>query len=85
MTNLDSIIINNRNAARKARTWKALMLSTLALIIIAFIALIATVGPAFATPCAEEDSANCSWDATTHGNGLGKSFVNINDYIIILP
>lgn len=28
-------------------------------------------------PCATEDSANCTWDATTHGNGQGTSFIDI--------
>lgn len=26
-------------------------------------------------PCAEEDSTNCYWDASTRGNGVGTSFV----------
>jgi len=29
-------------------------------------------------PCAQEDSLNCYWDASKRGNGLGKSFININ-------
>ena len=29
-------------------------------------------------PCAEEDSMNCYWDADTMGNGIGRSFVDIN-------
>lgn len=29
-------------------------------------------------PCATEDSANCFWDASRHGNGLGQSFYDIN-------
>lgn len=28
--------------------------------------------------CATEDSTNCYWDATTQGNGQGRSFVDIN-------
>lgn len=28
--------------------------------------------------CATEDSTNCYWDATTHGNGLGQSFLDID-------
>ena len=27
--------------------------------------------------CATEDSANCYWDASTQGNGLGTSFVDV--------
>lgn len=30
------------------------------------------------TPCVTEDSENCYWDATTMGNGVGTSFVNVN-------
>lgn len=30
------------------------------------------------TACAEEDSLNCYWDASTRGNGQGRSFININ-------
>lgn len=29
-------------------------------------------------PCITEDSENCYWDATTMGNGVGTSFVNID-------
>lgn len=28
--------------------------------------------------CPTEDSANCYWDATVQGNGLGTSFVDID-------
>lgn len=28
--------------------------------------------------CATEDSDNCYWDASSHGNGEGTSFVNID-------
>lgn len=28
--------------------------------------------------CTTEDSANCYWDATAHGNGQGTSFADIN-------
>lgn len=27
-------------------------------------------------PCDTDDGTNCYWDASTHGNGKGKSFVN---------
>jgi hypothetical protein len=30
------------------------------------------------TPCEQEDSANCYWDAGTSGNGVGTSFVDID-------
>lgn len=29
--------------------------------------------------CPAEDSNFCSWDASTHGNGLGSSFVTVFD------
>lgn len=29
-------------------------------------------------PCEQEDSENCYWDAARMGNGLGRSFVNID-------
>ena len=29
-------------------------------------------------PCPTEDSDNCIWDATTHGNGQGRSFISLN-------
>jgi hypothetical protein len=28
--------------------------------------------------CATEDSTNCYWDATEHGNGSGQSFIDVN-------
>lgn len=34
------------------------------------------------TPCAEEDSLNCVWDASVQGNGVGQSYINIsNDWV----
>ncbi len=36
------------------------------------------------TPCAEEDSHNCYWDAATMGNGTGTSFVDI-DGVLYFP
>jgi hypothetical protein len=32
----------------------------------------------YVTPCASEDSINCTWDATQQGNGQGSSFTDIN-------
>lgn len=32
--------------------------------------------------CPTEDSANCFWDATTRGNGIGSSFIDIGGTII---
>ncbi len=29
-------------------------------------------------PCAQEDSANCSWNAQHSGNGVGTSFFDLN-------
>lgn len=28
-------------------------------------------------PCQYEDSANCAWDASEAGNGVGSSFVDL--------
>lgn len=28
--------------------------------------------------CPTEDATDCAWDASTHGNGTGSSFVDIN-------
>lgn len=28
-------------------------------------------------PCEYEDSPNCAWDASTSGNGIGHSFVDL--------
>lgn len=28
-------------------------------------------------PCATEDAANCAWNATEQGNGVGRSFVDL--------
>lgn len=33
---------------------------------------------ALTTPCAQEDSDNCYWNAATRGNGVGNSFVVVN-------
>ena len=35
-------------------------------------------------PCAVEDHHDCSWDASTQGNGTGTSFVNI-DGVVFYP
>lgn len=32
-----------------------------------------------ATPCNEEDSTLCNWDASKHGNGVGSSYVALTD------
>lgn len=32
----------------------------------------------FLTACATEDSDNCYWDAATHGNGTGTSFISLD-------
>lgn len=37
---------------------------------------------ALSTPCATEDSQNCTWDAAHRGNGLGSSFVTFDGYTI---
>jgi len=33
-------------------------------------------------PCATEDSKDCYWIASIHGNGQGTSFININGEVI---
>lgn len=32
-------------------------------------------------PCPTEDSVNCYWLAEIHGNGIGRSFINIDGQI----
>jgi hypothetical protein len=34
------------------------------------------------TPCATEDSEDCFWDATVRGNGEGRSFWNVDGWLI---
>lgn len=36
-----------------------------------------SLAAALSTPCPTEDSDDCYWDASTQGNGLGSSFVNV--------
>lgn len=33
-----------------------------------------------ASPCRQEDSRNCWWNARVRGNGLGTSFLNLNGH-----
>lgn len=33
-------------------------------------------------PCATEDANNCSWNASTQGNGQGSSFVVLNGTVL---
>lgn len=44
-----------------------------------------TLDPTTLPPCPTEDSNNCYWDATAHGNGQGRSFYTINDQTVLLP
>lgn len=37
----------------------------------------AMVAGAYITPCAEEDSTNCLWDAGVQGNGHGTSSLRL--------
>ena len=32
---------------------------------------------ALTTPCATEDSSNCFYDASTRGNGIGMSLIDV--------
>jgi hypothetical protein len=41
--------------------------------------------PAGTPKCATEDSANCVWDASVRGNGLGRPFVDIGGHTYRLP
>lgn len=56
----------------------------IAIIIVAVITFV-FVGVTYnlmSTPCAEEDSLNCVWDASVQGNGVGQSYINIsNDFV----
>lgn len=38
--------------------------------------LILALAIALSTPCEYEDSTNCTWVASTQGNGLGQSFTD---------
>jgi hypothetical protein len=57
----------------------------------AIMALIVTMGialsilySAITTPCPQEDSLNCNWNAQEQGNGEGQSYVTLsNDFIFI--
>jgi hypothetical protein len=40
--------------------------------------------PGILLPCPTEDSDNCWWDATEHGNGEGLSFVVIDGKVTYL-
>ena len=40
--------------------------------------------PGVLLPCVTEDSDNCWWDATEHGNGEGLSFVVIDGKVTYL-
>jgi hypothetical protein len=35
------------------------------------------IGQTVTTPCAQEDSINCFWDAGNAGNGVGHSFYSV--------
>jgi hypothetical protein len=39
---------------------------------------VSLIAEALDTPCAQEDSDNCYWDAEEQGNGEGTSFVAID-------
>lgn len=48
-------------------------------------ALLAVVLSLIMPPCATEDSANCFWDASAAGNGIGTSFIDANGTAYYLP
>jgi hypothetical protein len=33
-------------------------------------------------PCEFEDSQNCYWNAAERGNGVGQSFINVDDVVL---
>ena len=35
-------------------------------------------------PCLTEDSSDCYWDATVHGNGDGRSFIDRGGVVTFL-
>ncbi len=43
-----------------------------------------TGDPLMFWPCPTEDSVNCYWNAKTHGNGRGRSFLDIDGNVIFL-
>lgn len=36
-----------------------------------------SLADAATTPCVNEDSRSCIWDASTQGNGAGRSFIDV--------
>lgn len=76
-------------------TQKSLVATVIALIVASSLIVIGfTVGysqakqdaekaPALPT-CTTEDSTNCVWDARIHGNGEGRSFVDLNGHTYFL-
>lgn len=64
-----------------AKPWELVVLALLMSIAgFAFGILIATPDPAtnLVPQCVTEDSINCHWDAAEQGNGVGRSFVDVN-------
>lgn len=63
---------------RISRATLALYVALVAVGALAFGVLIASPAPGEIRlgPCPTEDSANCYWDATERGNGLGRSFID---------
>ncbi len=54
------------------------------LLALVFFGLI-TAYPTLLPPCPTEDSQNCHWDATSQGNGQGRSFVDVLGWAIMDP
>lgn len=50
-----------------------------------FTALILALVALILPPCATEDSSTCYWDASTHGNGTGSSFIDVGGDVYYLP
>ena len=48
-------------------------------------AIILTILLALTTPCPNEGSANCYWDAAAQGNGQGTSFIDVGGTAYYLP
>ena len=56
-----------------------------AVIALALIVSALIVAPFIVPTCETEDSSNCVWIADIQGNGLGKSFLDINGTAYYVP
>ncbi len=42
-----------------------------------FVVGLFSLADAVTTPCVNEDSHSCIWDASAQGNGVGRSFIDV--------